>query len=149
MKYAQQEIVLSQEQRRNLNDKVIYLIDSDSADASGITKEDIYNAYTGDGGLHGLNRGEYENYHIIYVKDGQSYFTFRSDCASATDNRIVDPIVMIYTSNIHCNYAHSIVSQWLYFYSDEENPEDVYQSIKPYVLQCGAEESVQQVSPAE
>lgn len=39
MKYAQQEIVLSQEQRKNLNDKVIYLIDSDSADASGITKE--------------------------------------------------------------------------------------------------------------
>ena len=62
----------------------------------------------------------------IYVKDGQSYFTFRSDCASTTDNRIVDPIVMIYTSNIHCNYAHSIVSQWLYFYSDEENTEEVY-----------------------
>lgn len=89
------------------------------------------------------------NINIIYVKDGQSYFTFRSDCAPTTDNRIVDPIVMIYTSNIHCNYAHSIVSQWLYFYSDEENTEDVYQSIKPYVLQCGAEDSVQQVSPAD
>lgn len=88
------------------------------------------------------------NINIIYVKDGQSYFTFRSDCAATTDNRIVDPVVMIYTSNIHCNYAHSIVSQWLYFYSDEENTEDVYQSIKPYVLQCGAEDSVQQVSPA-
>ncbi len=89
------------------------------------------------------------NINIIYVKDGQSYFTFRSDCASTTNNRIVDPIVMIYTSNIHCNYAHSIMSQWLYFYSDEENIEDVYQSIKPYVLQCGAEESVQQISPVD
>lgn len=79
MKYAQQEIVLSQEQRRNLNDKVIYLIDSDSADASGITKEDIYNAYTGDGGLHGLNRSEYENYHAYSdakkeIENGQ-FFT--------------------------------------------------------------------------
>lgn len=79
MKYTQQEIVLSQEQRRNLNDKVIYLIDSDSADASGITKEDIYNAYTGDGGLHGLNRGEYENYHAYSdakkeIENGQ-FFT--------------------------------------------------------------------------
>lgn len=51
------------------------------------------------------------NINIIYAKDGQSYFTFRPDCAPTTDNRIVDPIVMIYTSNIHCNYAHSIVSQ--------------------------------------
>lgn len=79
MKYAQQEIVLSQDQRRNLNEKVIYLIDSDSADASGITKEDIYNAYTGDGGLHGLNRSEYENYHAYSdskkeIENGQ-FFT--------------------------------------------------------------------------
>ena len=29
----------------------------------GITHEDIYNAYTGDGGLHGLECGDYENYH--------------------------------------------------------------------------------------
>lgn len=89
------------------------------------------------------------NINIIYVKDGQSYFSFRSDIASTTDNRIVDPIVMIYISNIHCNYAHSFVSQWLYFYSDEENTEDVYQSIKPYVLQCGAEDSVKQVSTTD
>ena len=63
MKYTQQDITLSQEQRKALNEKVIYLIDSDSAAVSGITKEDIYNAYTGDGGLHGLDRGDYENYH--------------------------------------------------------------------------------------
>ena len=63
MKYTQQDITLSQEQRKALNEKVIYLIDSDSAAESGITKEDIYNAYTGDGGLHGLDRGDYENYH--------------------------------------------------------------------------------------
>ena len=59
MKYTQQDITLSQEQRKALNEKVIYLIDSDSAAESGITKEDIYNAYTGDGVLHGLDRGDY------------------------------------------------------------------------------------------
>ena len=58
------------------------------------------------------------NINIIYLKDGQNYFTFHSDCASTTDNRIVAPVAMIYTSNIYCNYAHSIVSQWLYFYHD-------------------------------
>lgn len=79
MKYTQQSITLSQEQRRTLNEKVLYLIDSDSAAESGITREDIYNAYTGDGGLHGLNRSEYENYHTYSdakkeIENGQ-FFT--------------------------------------------------------------------------
>lgn len=85
------------------------------------------------------------NVNIIYVKDGQKYYTFRSDCAVLTDNWITDPIVKIYTSNIHCNYAHSFMSQWLYFYSDAENAEDAYQVIEPYVIQCGAENSIQDV----
>ena len=49
--------------RRSLNEKVLYLIDSGKAADVGITDEDMFNAYTGDGGLHGLDRGEYENYH--------------------------------------------------------------------------------------
>ena len=82
---------------------------------------------------------------IIYVQDGQKYFTFRSDCAVLTDNWIEDPVVMIYTANIHCNYAHSFMSQWLYFYSDKDNAEDAYQDIVPYIKQCGAENSIQKV----
>lgn len=84
--------------------------------------------------------------HIIYVKDGQSYFTFRSDCAPATDHRITDPIVQIYTSNIHCNYAHSFLTQNVYFHSEQESSEAVYEEIAPYVAQCGAQDSVQAVS---
>ena len=34
---------------------------------------------------------------IIYVKDGQRYFTYRSDCASADGSWITDPLVQIYT----------------------------------------------------
>mgnify|MGYP001065117896 FL=1 len=45
-----------------LNEKVLYLIDSDGAAQAGITGEDIYNAYTGDGGLHGLSRQDYSDY---------------------------------------------------------------------------------------
>lgn len=84
--------------------------------------------------------------HIIYVKDGQSYFTFRSDCAPVADHRITDPIVQIYTSNIHCNYAHSFLTQNVYFYSEQESPEAAYEEIAPYVAQCGAQDSVQMVS---
>lgn len=44
--------------RKILNEKVLYLIDSGTAAEVGITSEDIYNAYTGDGGLHGLERSD-------------------------------------------------------------------------------------------
>ena len=63
MKYQYQETAFSREQRKMLNEKVLYLIDSGTAQESGITGEDIYSAYTGDGGLHGLERSDYDNYH--------------------------------------------------------------------------------------
>lgn len=85
------------------------------------------------------------NVNIIYVKDGQRYFTFRSDCAAAADNWITDPIVQIYTANIHCNYAHSFLTQWTYFYSEKETAGEAYQDIKADVEACGAEESLQKV----
>ena len=60
---------------------------------------------------------------IIYVKDGQRYFTYRSDCASADGSWITDPLVQIYTGNIHCNYAHSFLTQWTYIPSKADSPE--------------------------
>ena len=84
---------------------------------------------------------------IIYVKDGQQYFTYRKDCATDTDNWITDPVVQIYTSNIHCNYAHSFMSQWVYFSSDGDTAEMAFEDIRPYVEQCNAEDSFQQVRP--
>lgn len=85
------------------------------------------------------------NINIIYVENGQKYFTFRSDCAVQTDNWIEDPIVQIYTSNIHCNYAHSFMTQWIYYYSDQDTAEKAYQEIEKYVKECGAEQSIQKV----
>ena len=68
MKYAQQEMDLTREQRKALNEKVLYLIDSNSAEQAGITSEDIYNAYTGEGGLHGLERADFDSYHAYSEK---------------------------------------------------------------------------------
>lgn len=84
--------------------------------------------------------------HIIYVKDEQKYFTYRDDCAVLTDNYITDPIVRIYTSNIHCNYAHSYLSQWTYFYSEKDSNEEAYKEILPYLEQCNTSGSIQGVS---
>ena len=63
MKYEVQPAPTDGEKRRVLNEKVLYLIDSGLAQSAGITNADMFNAYTGDGGLHGLERGDYENYH--------------------------------------------------------------------------------------
>lgn len=63
MKYFYQEEPIPQDKRKSLNEKVLYLIDNDRSDSCSISPEDIYNAYTGDGGLHGLERDDYENYH--------------------------------------------------------------------------------------
>lgn len=87
------------------------------------------------------------NINIVFVKDGQRYFTFRSDCAANTDNWIVDPVVQIYTSNIHCNYAHSFLTQWTYFYSEKETADEAFQEIKDDIEACGTEESLQKVLP--
>ena len=72
------------ESRKILNEKVLYLIDSGMAAQAGITSEDIYNAYTGDGGLHGLDRKDFDDYHSYSeakkeIENGQ-FFTPPSLC---------------------------------------------------------------------
>lgn len=68
MKYSYLSTPVPQEQRTTLNQKVLYLIDSNTVANYAILPEDIFRAYTGDGGLHGLNRSDYDNYHA-YSED--------------------------------------------------------------------------------
>ena len=63
MKYHFSPAPFDPESRKLLNEKVLYLIDSGTSKENGITADDIYNAYTGDGGLHGLERADFDNYH--------------------------------------------------------------------------------------
>lgn len=84
MKYEYHGEHIPQESRQELNDKIIYLVDQDLAERSGITREDIYNAYTGDGGLHGLKRSDFANYHEFSeakkeIENGQ-FFTPHALC---------------------------------------------------------------------
>lgn len=79
MKYTYHNEPIPQEARQEINRKILYLVEQDSAEQSGITREDIYNAYTGDGGLHGLKRSDYESYHAYSeakkeIENGQ-FFT--------------------------------------------------------------------------
>ena len=62
MKYKEQALTLTAEQRKMLNAKAVYLAENGLEAWPDITPEEIYNAYTGKGGLHGLSRKDYASY---------------------------------------------------------------------------------------
>ena len=62
MKYAVHDTAVPQDKRQDTNEKLLYLIDNDKTWEYGISGDDIYNLYTGDGGLHDLQRKDYESY---------------------------------------------------------------------------------------
>lgn len=63
MKYNITGEVIPQECRKEINTKIEYIINNElSEDETGINKEDIFNAYTGIGGLHGLSYSNYDSY---------------------------------------------------------------------------------------
>ena len=84
MKYIARNEHIPQDRRRELNDKILYLIDAGLTEEADISREDIYNAYTGDGGLHGLQRSDYDSYSDFSdakkeIENGQ-FFTPPSIC---------------------------------------------------------------------
>lgn len=99
MKYKYQQMPIPQTSRKELNEKILYLIDNNLSDAGFITTTDIFNAYTGDGGLHDLNRSDYANYSAFSeakkeIENGQ-FFTppelchFIISCLRISDSNLV------------------------------------------------------------
>lgn len=93
-KYKSLHQVIPQESRQSLNDKILYLIDNDLVESSGITQEDIYNAYTGDGGLHGLKYSDFNSYSEYSsakkeIENGQ-FFTPHTVCKFVMDCLALD-----------------------------------------------------------
>lgn len=111
-----------------------------------VTAENSYNEMAGREERLNLTEADLD-IHIIYVKDGQRYPMLRDDCAVGEGGFITDPIVEIYTGNIHCNYAHSFLSQWTYFPQEEAGEAEAFAFISPYVQQCGV--NIQQVKAVE
>lgn len=93
--YKYMNEIIPHDQRKSINDKIIYLIDSGSSESSGITREDIFNAYTGDGGLHGLKFSDYSNYYEYSsdkkeIENGQ-FFTPPPVCKFIIDCLGINP----------------------------------------------------------
>ena len=115
MKYSYHMNTIPTNKRKELNDKVLYLIDSDEIEKISLTPEDLFNAYTGDGGLHELKRNDYANYSDfsqakkevekrttrgqknIFIKTRNRSFTINHDNILYIENR--GKKVEIHTSN--------------------------------------------------
>lgn len=113
MKYKTDGTIIPHDKRKEINEKILYLVEQGIAEESGITREDIFNAYTGDGGLHGLNFNDFDNFHEYTeakkeIENGQ-FFTPYALCQIIMDALHIerDKTVADLTSGISsfCNYT--------------------------------------------
>lgn len=79
---------------------------------------------------------------IIYVKNNQNYFSYKSRIEPEQKNLVNDPIAVIYTGNVDSSNCHSYISNSFYFYSDAEDP---FGEISPIISECDLQSSLQKV----
>lgn len=81
MKYKNLNQFIPQEKRQEVNNKILSLIELEKPP---LTQEEVYNLYTGDGGLHGLNFKDFSSFHSFTeakkeIEQGQ-FFTPHDIC---------------------------------------------------------------------
>ncbi|GAB6989388.1 N-6 DNA methylase [Paenibacillus pini] len=63
MTYEIQNVTIPQDKRKGINEKILHLIQNSECEKYGISPQDVYSSYTGDGGLHGLSFYDYDSFH--------------------------------------------------------------------------------------
>ncbi|WP_069681146.1 bacteriocin-associated integral membrane family protein [Clostridium taeniosporum] len=80
---------------------------------------------------------------IIYVKNNQNYFSYKSSIEPEQKNLVNDPIAVIYTDNVDSSYCFSYMTNSFYFYSDTEDPfGEIFPIIAKYDLQSSFQKVV-------
>ncbi len=108
MKYEPSSQTVPADKRKEYNEKILYLIDSNLAEEYEITGADIYNLYTGDGGLHGLKRADYAN-DTVYskakkeIENGQ-FFTPPELCRTVAE--MLEPSVSALIADLTCGMGN-------------------------------------------
>ena len=98
-----------------------------------IEVENIYNSRLGNPNNETKEDELFIN--IIYIQDGQSFFTFDDTVRIDDGNRITDPIVTVYTMNIHPSFAFGYMTNRVIFQSNANNARGAYAEIKPFILE--------------
>ena len=76
---------------------------------------------------------------IIYVKNGQYYFTFNHDVSLRSGNMVKDPIAIVYTGNVHPSILTHHFGNGFYFFTDASDP---FNEIFPLLLAHGLESAI-------
>lgn len=121
MKYQMSSETIPQAKRQDINAKILHIIDQSLE--VGISREDIYNAYTGDGGLHGLEFKDYDNRHAFSeakkeIEQGQ-FFSSHSICKFLVE--CIQPKNSDLISDLTCgmgNFANHLSNEYN-FYGNE------------------------------
>jgi hypothetical protein len=70
--YDPQTVEIPKDLRSEINEKIVHVIETKAHKDYDLTREEIFNSYTGKGGLHGLDRADFKNYHE-YSQAKKSY----------------------------------------------------------------------------
>lgn len=112
-KYDLSNETIPQEQREMINSKIEYIINNGLSESeTGILKADIFNAYTGKGGLHGLSYKDFSCYYDYQkakseIEQGQ-FFTpyplvsYIYDCLHVSENDLVADLTSGHGAFISC-----------------------------------------------
>jgi len=68
MKYQAQPYAIAVPQRREINETIVSVVRQGLTDDYNLSQEEIYNGYTGKGGLHGLKKEEFPSFHAYTQK---------------------------------------------------------------------------------
>lgn len=106
MKYIVENLIIPQDKRAEINNKILYLIDNGIAEENGITATDIASSYTGNGGLSGEKFSNYENYYdYSEAKKNLNKDSFYTVCHYRFCN------TMFETGQIRYNYGFNLWSR--------------------------------------
>lgn len=113
MKYNYKSQLIPRDKRKDLNEKILYLLNSNQCEKYNITAEDIYNCYTGRGQTENINFNEYDSYYDYSqarkkIEEGE-FFTAPNICQFVMDilRPSVTDLICDMTSGIgnFCNHA--------------------------------------------
>lgn len=100
MKYKKIKIGIKQDQRASINEKILQVVKTGNAEHYGLSRQEIYNAYTGKGGCHDLNFKDFDSYYDYsnekkLLEVGQ-FFTPDDICRLIVDLIKPDDDILIY-----------------------------------------------------
>ncbi|MFY8264461.1 N-6 DNA methylase [Clostridium perfringens] len=88
-RYKDMGKVVPHEKRKEINDKIVYMIDGQLCEKMGFNKTAIFNFFTGNGGLHGLDFKDFNSFYEFtqakQEKELGAFFTNKEESKKLID----------------------------------------------------------------